>query len=229
MIGISEADFDELSSKLEEAMVTSARKTTHATHADEDGFFTKFMGRLGKINFGTGYFLDFQDSKTTSKGAGSAEKEYGCDFGLRVDFFDNGHPNFSKAIIGQAKNYPRNSPDHGKSEHKRLADQCSAMANVTKHYIVTFRPKTDGNIPFVYLGDVETQSYKLPGIRFDTYLLNFVLPCYHGETDKRLIKYMVSATHAGWKEHINIFSIKTNLPKPSPSPKVAPGKPLKKL
>lgn len=224
-IGISKADFDELSSKLEEAMITSARKTSRATHSDEDSFFSKFLGRLGKINFGAHYFLDFQDSKTTSKGKGSAEKKYGSDFGLRVDFSSNDGIPFSKALIGQAKNFPRNATEHTATESKRLAIQCSAMAEVTKHYIVTFRPRSDGNIPLIYMGDVENRSYSLPGIRFDDCLLDHFLPCNHGETDKKIIDHMVSATHEGWKEHIQIFSIKTNLPKPSPSPKATPRKP----
>ncbi len=224
-MGISEEVFNELSFKLTQSMKYSAEKTTRETHADEDSFFTKFMGRLVKIEFGDGYYIDFQDSKTTSKGKNSAEKKYGCDFGLRVDFIGN-NSSFPKAIIGQAKNFPRNSPRDNSTEQKRLAEQCSKMAKVTPNYIVTFRPNRDGQIPVIYLGDMNTGSYLAKSIRFDEYLLKYVLPCYHGETEKDVIKYMVSATHEGWTEYLRIFPIKTNLPKPSPSPenKITPMK-----
>lgn len=216
-MGISEKDFDDLSSKLSRAMKKTAEKTSRRTHSDEDSFFTKFMGRLGDIEFGDGYYLDFQDSKTTSKGTGSAEKQYGSDFGLRVDFNNHEESVFSKAIIGQAKNFPRNHLRHTQQERKRLTEQCSAMSDVTSHYIVTFRPIEDGAIPFVYLGNTTTRLYSTPGIRFDKYLLNYVLPCYHGETNKDIVDYMVSATHEGWKEYLRTFSIQTNLPTPDPS------------
>ncbi|HIE5562628.1 TPA: hypothetical protein ACXNQR_002918 [Enterobacter kobei] len=216
-MGISKEAFDELSYKLAHTMKKSAEKTSRLTHADEDSFFSKFLGRLGEIEFGNGFYLDFQDSKTTSKGVGSAEKKYGSDFGLRVDFNKDNGTGYSKAIIGQAKNFPRNHSGHNKRECRRLAHQCSAMADVTSHYIVTFRPTEDGSIPFVYLGDVSTKLYSVPGIRFDYYLLNYVLPCVHGETNKQIIDYMVSATHEGWKDYLRIFTIQTNLPAPDPT------------
>jgi hypothetical protein len=224
-MGISEEAFEELSSKLSRTMKRASARTSRDTHADEDSFFTKFMGSLGEIEFGDGYYLDFQDSKTTSKGAGSAEKIYGSDFGLRVDFNIHEESIFSKAIIGQAKNFPRNDPRDNKKERCRLAAQCSAMAGVTSNYIVTFRPNEDGSIPLVYLGNVETKLYSIPGIRFDEYLLNYVLPCKHGETNKDIIKYMVSATHDGWTEYLRIFLIRTNLPTPDPSLNYKPRKP----
>lgn len=216
-MGITQEEFNDLKHKLKSTMKYSAEKTTRITHADEDGFFTKFMGRLGKIKFGNGYFLDFQDSKTTSKGKGSAEKKYGCDFGLRVDFGDDTKKTvFSKAIIGQAKNFPIGSLKGHKKENERLIRQCKSMANVTDNYIVTFRPLQDGNIPLIHLGNTETKLYSARGISFDEYILTQVLPCHHGEINKKIIDYMVSSTHAGWKEYIDIFSINTNLPRPNP-------------
>lgn len=224
-MGISKSSFDDLNQKITRLMIRSAEKTSRATHADEDSFFIKFMGRLGEIKFGDNYYLDFQDSKTTSKGRGSAEKVYGCDFGLRVDFYNNKECSFSKAIIGQAKNFPRLDSRNNRNEERRLAEQCSAMAAVTSNYIVTFRPSNDGNIPIVYLGDVNKNYYSFKGIRFDEYILNYVLPCGHGETNEDIINYMVSATHEGWKEYLRIFSIKTNLPTPDLSLDYKPSSP----
>ena len=92
------------------------------------------------------------------------------------------------------------------------------MSQVTEHYVVAFRPTNPLAVPVIHLGDQANASYFIQSHDFDTYLINQVLPCYHGETDKTIIKYMVSATHEGWSEYRRIFSyrIKTNLPAPKP-------------
>lgn len=223
-MGISREDYDELSHKLEQTMTRITQTFARDTHASEDGFFISFMAALSVslIEFGENYYLNFKSSKTNQNGKNAPEKIYGCDFGLRVNFNSQSNQPFSKAIIGQAKNEPRREVEGNSREQKRLARQCKAMSEVTRNYIVTFRPTSDESIPLVYLGDQEKQSYKEEGIRFDEYLLKHVLPCSHGEKDRAIMKYMISSTHKGWSEHIRIFEIDTNLPKPTPTPDSEP-------
>lgn len=223
-MGISDEDYLELSEKLARLMTRVARSFTRETHESEDGFFIAFMSALSvsEIEFGNGYYLNFQTSKTNQNGLNAPEKIYGSDFGLRINFLEVPEKSFSKAVIGQAKNQPRREVEGTPSEQGRLTRQCTAMSRVTSHYIVTFRPEADGNIPLVYLGDQENKSYMHEGIRFDKYLLEYILPCLHGETNRNIIKYMISSTHAGWTDFIKIFTINTNLPKPNPTPDPTP-------
>lgn len=223
-MGISKEDYDEISLELEQAMTRITQTFSRDTHASEDGFFVSFMAALSvtTISFGEGYYLKFKSSKTNQNGRNAPEKEYGCDFGLLVNFNTQSVEPFSKAIIGQAKNKPRRDIEGKKSEKKRLKEQCEAMSKVTSNYIVTFRPDSDNSIPLVYLGDKKNQSYEAEGIRFDKYLLEHVLPCSHGEQNSLIMSYMLSSTHKGWSEYIKIFEIDTNLPKPNPTPDSAP-------
>lgn len=217
-MGISQAEFEDLSIKLELAMTNSARRFTRLTHYTEDGYFVSFMASLGMIFFGNNYYLNFQDSKTSPYGLNGPEKTYGCDFGLRVDFHEGAKKTFSKAIIGQAKNSPRRDIEGAIYEQRRLSRQCNAMADVTSNYVVMFRPATDGSIPLVYIGDQQNKTYFKKGIRFDKYLIEYVLPCYHGETNPEIIPYMISSHHTEWLQYRRIFTIDTNLPIPDPSP-----------
>lgn len=214
-LGISEEDLSELRCKLRKAMLYAASRVTLKTHKNEDDYFVAFMGKLGIIRFGNGYYLDFQDSKTD---AYKAESIYGCDFGLRVEFYKDDKLDFQKAIIGQAKNNVRVVVEKDLTERKRLAEQCIKMSRVTEHYVVTFRPNNPQAVPVIHLGDQASSSYFNQAYDFDNYLINKVLPCFHGEKDKTIIEYMVSATHEGWSEYRRIFcyNIKTNLPAPEP-------------
>ncbi|ELJ8295336.1 MULTISPECIES: hypothetical protein [Enterobacter] len=223
-MGISQHDFDDLSWKLSLTMTASANRFTRLTHHTEDGYFVAFMASLGIIYFGDHYYLNFQDSKTSPYGVDGPEKIFGCDFGLRVDFHGGSSGTFSKAIIGQAKNNPRKFVEGIKQEKTRLSEQCSAMAEVTSNYVVMFRPSTDGTIPLVYIGDQRNKTYSEKGIRFDKYLLEYVLPCYHGETNPDIISYMISSHHSGWLQYQRIFTIDTNLPTPDPSPEAVMSK-----
>ena len=214
-LGISEEDLSELRYKLHVAMLYAASRVTPKTHKNEDDYFVAFMGKLGKIQFGNGYYLDFQDSKTDTY---KAEGIYGCDFGLRVEFYKEGKLDFQKAIIGQAKNNVRIVVEDTPNEIKRLVEQCYKMSQVTEHYVVIFRPDNPLAVPVIHLGDQANSFYFKQSYDFDTYLINKVLPCIHGETNRTTIEYMVSANHEGWSEYRRIFGykIKTNLPAPKP-------------
>lgn len=223
-MSISKKDYDELSFKLEQTMTRITQTFSRDTHASEDSFFISFMAALSftLITFGEQYYLEFKSSKTNQNGKNAPEKKYGCDFGLRVNFNAQSVNPFSKAIIGQAKNKPRRDVEGDKDEKKRLGRQCEAMSEVTSNYIVTFRPASDESIPLVYLGDQKNKSYEVEGIRFDKYLLEYVLPCSHGEKDTIVMGYMISSTHSGWSDYVRVFEIDTNLPKPNPTPDSAP-------
>lgn len=158
-------------------------------YMQESAYVDAFLGRLdGEIDLdGSDSTIIFTPTVVADRGRGTAESKFGADFA--IVFESNGiEEDIKKAILGQAKNGEVDSLNN--TEKKRLLDQCSKMASVTKQYMVLEAPMIGNPIPTIRIGlpikkGLPTLSQRIP---FDEYLVDYIISCTHGDRRKEFIE-----------------------------------------
>ncbi|MEM5441046.1 hypothetical protein [Serratia marcescens] len=209
-MGIPTFIYDELRVELKNRLVKIIRKLKRSNFRSEDSYFIALFSALqtDEVKFG-GYYLDFHTAKMTDRGPNSAESKYGCDFSFLVNWKDGDEVILRKIIIGQAKNEPYGHLS--KAEQRRLFEQCNGMAEITDHYIVTFR-NDDDVIPTVNLGTVGYGGFTNAKIPLDVYIIDKLLSCLHGETNPNDIGKMLNSKMS--EQGGYYLYLETNLPVP---------------
>lgn len=223
-LNIDEIVYNSLKSELSNLLIKIHKILNDDSYESEDAYFTGLIACLkmcGKIKFGQNLFIEFKTSKTNDKGAHCAENLGGCDLGMVVDWVDGGKVIFSKGIIGQAKNHTKLSAE----ERKNLKTQCDKMRRFTEQSIVLFREK-DQPPNIIMAADIKdnmdiNKYYANNKISLCDFIIDKVLACFFGDTDKDKIGKMKSSD-LGIKYSL---SVETNLkpqlkfkPKKSMSP-----------
>lgn len=209
-MGIPAFIYDELRVELKNRLVKIIRKLKRSNFRSEDSYFIALFSALqtDEVKF-DGYYLDFHTAKMTDRGPNSAESKYGCDFSFLVNWKDGDEVILRKVIIGQAKNEPYSHLS--KAEQRRLFEQCNNMAEITDHYIVTFR-NDDDVIPTVNLGTVGSGGFTNAKIPLDEYIIDKLLSCLHGETNPYDIGKMLNSKMS--EQGGYYLYLETNLPVP---------------
>lgn len=203
---ISQADRKTVTDHLSKAF----RELDRISFQHEPAYVIALLARLlGKIELEDGRYINFKTSSTNDRGTGSAEKEFGADFGLVLTWSET---NEKKAILGQAKNgYIEKL---GGNDLLSLNQQCKKMAAITSQFVVLQCPQTDGAEPHIFLG--ENNEWVPPPILFTEFILDQVMGCCYGDTEQ------TTAERIERSDLKNLLEISTNLPKPRPRAKIKP-------
>lgn len=215
-LDINKDDYNSLKSKLSNILISIHNQFNGGSHVSEDAYFISFFACLSREKIKVGEkFIEFKTSKINDRGKNSAESIGGCDLGIVFDWVNDDRVIFNKGVIGQAKNNTELSAD----KRKTLKIQCDKMRKFTKYSIVLFREK---NQPpgIIMATDIKddmdiNKHYADNKISLCDFIIDKVLACYFGDTDKDKIDKMK-------RSDLGIeLIVKTNL-KPQPEPKPQP-------